>query len=233
MQAFHLRSLTVGYDDKIAIAGIRCVIEKNRTTALIGPGGSGKTTLLRLLAMPEHGPPVAMWYRGIVWRQKATLAVLPQHSSSASSSLGELLWQRVGKGLDLHRFIDTLWSEVSLAAAALIRNSLAVPRPCLPRSLRRLVDITVALSCPGDIVLLDEPEAGTDDLHCEWIRTKLAALRGTRTIVMVTHHLPLVRAASDQSIFLLDGHIVETGATTAMFQNPQHPRTRDLITMGG
>ncbi|MEM9492924.1 MAG: hypothetical protein AAGC55_27490, partial [Myxococcota bacterium] len=106
------------------------------------------------------------------------------------------------------------------------------PLCSLSRSLRRTAEFTVAASALADVMIFDEPDHGVGEREREWIQAKLTTLRGQCTAIVVTHNLRLASAVSDDAIFLLDGVIVESGATAPMFAQPRHERTRDLLTWG-
>jgi ABC-type polar amino acid transport system ATPase subunit len=45
----------------------------------------------------------------------------------------------------------------------------------------------------------------------------------------VTHEMGFARAAADRVVFMDEGVIVESGTPEEMFDNPQHPRTREFF----
>ena len=49
------------------------------------------------------------------------------------------------------------------------------------------------------------------------------------TYVFITHDLAVVRNIADRCVVLKEGQIVEMGETTAIFDDPQHDYTRNLI----
>jgi phosphate transport system ATP-binding protein len=50
--------------------------------------------------------------------------------------------------------------------------------------------------------------------------------------LIVTHNMGQARRTSDESVFMLDGRIVEHGATTEMFEHPQQPETARYVDGG-
>jgi ABC-type dipeptide/oligopeptide/nickel transport system ATPase component len=49
------------------------------------------------------------------------------------------------------------------------------------------------------------------------------------TMLFISHDLGVVRRVSDRVVVMKDGDIVEEGAAAALFADPQHPYTRDLL----
>lgn len=81
------------------------------------------------------------------------------------------------------------------------------------------------------LVFMDEPTGGLDvsvqarllDLLRDLVRRLgLAA-------IVVTHDLGVARLLADRLIVMKDGHIVETGLTDQVLDDPQHPYTQLLV----
>lgn len=49
------------------------------------------------------------------------------------------------------------------------------------------------------------------------------------TMIIVTHEMQFAQEVADQIVFLDEGAILETGTPTALFDNPQHERTRAFL----
>jgi phosphate transport system ATP-binding protein len=50
------------------------------------------------------------------------------------------------------------------------------------------------------------------------------------TIVIVTHNMQQAARVADSTAFMLDGELVEVGATDKIFTNPDDARTEDYVT---
>ena len=90
--------------------------------------------------------------------------------------------------------------------------------------------IARALIHEPEVLLLDEPTASLDPLSVQRIEELLYALRAEITVVVVTHNLQQAARISDRTAFLLDGRLIEVGATEALFTAPADPRTEAYIT---
>ena len=55
-------------------------------------------------------------------------------------------------------------------------------------------------------------------------------LRGSVTVIIVTHNMQQAARVSDRTAFMLLGELVETGPTMEMFTTPHDSRTEDYIT---
>jgi phosphate transport system ATP-binding protein len=81
---------------------------------------------------------------------------------------------------------------------------------------------------------MDEPCSALDPTSTRRIEETIAELADEVTIVIVTHNMQQAARVSHQCAFFLASHgtpgvIVEHGATSAMFDHPQDPRTSDYV----
>ena len=82
---------------------------------------------------------------------------------------------------------------------------------------------------------MDEPCAALDPISTLRIEELMRELRGTVTIIIVTHNLQQAARVSDYTAFMLmgegrAGELVELGRTDEMFKDPVDKRTEDYIT---
>ncbi|HEV8550479.1 MAG TPA: ATP-binding cassette domain-containing protein, partial [Polyangiaceae bacterium] len=80
-----------------------------------------------------------------------------------------------------------------------------------------------------EVILMDEPCSALDTEGTRAIEELMWTLRGRYTIVIVTHNMAQARRASDESIFMLLGEIVEHRRTEDLFLNPRDPRTAEYV----
>ena len=73
-----------------------------------------------------------------------------------------------------------------------------------------LVLINSALLTEAPIIVMDEPTSALDAEHEQRILDALRNLKGTRTMILVSHRLSTV-ARADQIVVLERGHVVEQG----------------------
>ena len=79
------------------------------------------------------------------------------------------------------------------------------------------------------VLLMDEPCSALDPKGTEAVEELIWGLSGDFTIVIVTHNMAQARRASNESIFMLMGKVVEHAATAEMFVTPTHQETADYI----
>jgi phosphate transport system ATP-binding protein len=80
------------------------------------------------------------------------------------------------------------------------------------------------------VLLLDEPTASLDPLGTQRIEELVYELRGSVTLIIVTHNMQQAARVSDSTAFLLDGALVEHASTRSLFTTPLDPRTEAYVT---
>jgi peptide/nickel transport system permease protein len=91
--------------------------------------------------------------------------------------------------------------------------------------------ITGAIATNPDILIADEPTTALDVTVQADVLELIREIRDERGlgVLLVTHNLGVVADICDAVSVMKDGKIVEEGSTIDIFQNPQHPYTRELL----
>jgi phosphate transport system ATP-binding protein len=76
---------------------------------------------------------------------------------------------------------------------------------------------------------MDEATASLDPVSTFKIEELTHELKERYTIVMVTHNMQQAARVSQQTVFFLNGEVVEYSATQDMFAQPVDSRTQDYI----
>jgi phosphate transport system ATP-binding protein len=76
---------------------------------------------------------------------------------------------------------------------------------------------------------MDEPCSALDVEGTRAIEALMWALRGRYTLVIVTHNMAQARRASDETVFMLMGEVVEHARTEDLFLNPRDNRTSEYV----
>src|SRR5205807_8749444 len=92
------------------------------------------------------------------------------------------------------------------------------------------VAIARALAMRPKLMLFDEPTSALDP---ELVGDVLDAMRQLAhdgmTMIVVTHEIGFAREVADTVLFMDEGVIVERGTPKAVFNSPEHPRTRAFL----
>ena len=234
------------------VAGLSYKLYQGQTLALVGESGSGKSlsslALLGLLpsdlsirgsatlstlgaldiarkgigTLPKQ---VRGRHIGMVFQEPMT-ALNPLHT--VEKQIAEALRLRGVPKKDWRTETLSLLNDVNITDAA---DKLRRYPHELSGGQRQRVMIAMALAGRPDILIADEPTTALDvTLQHEVLRLlDTLKARYNMSMLLISHDLNLVRDYSDTLIVLRQGQVVESGATNAVFANPQADYTRALI----
>jgi len=77
---------------------------------------------------------------------------------------------------------------------------------------------------------MDEPCSALDPIATAKIEELIQGLKTRYTIIIVTHNMQQAGRVSDFTAFFYMGRLIEIGATTKIFTNPNEKQTEDYIT---
>ena len=240
--------LNLWYGTFQALFDVDLQVKRGIITSMIGPSGCGKSTFLRTVnrinerlgyvrttgevkVMGEKilGPSVELVQVrkqiGMVFQRPNPLPIsvrenvlfgyrlhadagrIPRQEQEdiVESALRQvLLWDKVKDRLDAKATTLSLEEQQKLCIARLL--------PVKP-----------------SVLLMDEPCSALDPKGTEAVEELIWELRGSYTILIVTHNMAQARRASEECIFMLMGKVVEHGDTGDMFVTPKNKETADYI----
>ena len=238
-------SLTAGYDGKDIVKEIDISIPSKKITAIMGPSGCGKTTFLRCinrmheLAPNAHvrgkvlldgedvlqGDPIFLRRRiGMVFQRPNPFPTMSIYNNVIAGYT--LTGTHLSKA-DRDRIVEetlrrvTLWDEV--------KDNLYRRGTFLSGGQQQRLCIARALAMHPEILLLDEPTSALDPKATAAIEELTVQLKGTVTIVQVTHNMPQAARISDFTAFIHLGELVEFGPTNKVFTVPKDKRTEEYL----
>lgn len=97
--------------------------------------------------------------------------------------------------------------------------------------MRQRVMIAIALACDPKLLIADEPTTALDvtiQAQILHLLKELQKEQGT-SIIMITHDLGVIWETCDRVVVMFKGHVVETGTTKQIYDNPVHPYTKGLL----
>jgi len=204
--------LTVRPQREALLDGVSFKVQRGTLHVLVGPNGAGKTTVLSAILgqIAFSGRIVATWIgRGAIGYVPQTFAVDPTLPVTVEDFLALTRQRRpvcLGVPQRTRDAVARLLGRVQLAG--LERRPLAA----LSGGELRRVLLAHALEPEPELLLLDEPTAGLDEIAIRILEDALAtATREARTtVLMVSHDLNQVRRIADH-VTVLDRRILADG----------------------
>ncbi|HET7320867.1 MAG TPA: ABC transporter ATP-binding protein [Longimicrobiaceae bacterium] len=221
--SIEVRSVSFRHGSHAVLRGASLSIAAGSFVAIVGESGAGKSTLLDLLAglrEPEGGTVLA---DGIPLREmereswRETIGYVPQESVLLNGTvLSNVLQGRSGLGArDAERALSAAGAGPLLARLPEGLGARVGERGLrLSGGERRRLALARALVGRPRLLLLDEATAELDPASAAAIGRTLRALRGSLTIVAVTHH-PALAAMADAVYRLAEGRLTSASPTTA------------------
>jgi polar amino acid transport system ATP-binding protein len=235
--------------DVEVLKGVSLEVRPSEIVALLGASGSGKSTLLRCINHLEKIDAGRILVNGhlIGYRERGGRLV--------EDTPSEIARQRAEVGMVFQRFnlfpnktalanvmapliaVRSMSKEAARerASAQLDAIGLSARMHAYPSKLsggqQQRVAIARAMAMSPKVMLFDEPTSALDP---ELVGEVLEAIRrvgatGT-TMVIVTHEMDFARDIADRLVILDEGVLIEQGPPEQLFNNPQHERTRALLT---
>jgi phosphate transport system ATP-binding protein len=77
---------------------------------------------------------------------------------------------------------------------------------------------------------MDEPCSALDPIATSKIEDLVADLKGSYTVLIVTHNMQQAGRVSDFTAYMYLGEVIEYGETRDIFMKPRRKETEDYIT---
>jgi phosphate transport system ATP-binding protein len=245
--ALEVKKLDAWFGKTQVLKSISAIAADRSVTAIIGPSGCGKSTLLRCMNRmheevrgaraegevlfdgrdiyaAEADPVVVRRQIGMVFQRPNPFPTMTVFDNAVA---GLKLTGRIPKA-ELHERAETalraagLWDEV--------KDRLQEPGGRLSGGQQQRLCIARALAVEPQILLMDEPASALDPVSTLRIEELIAELKGSYTVIIVTHNMQQAARVSDSTLFMLYGEVVEFAATQKVFTNPEDRRTEDYVT---
>ncbi|MCE2722910.1 MAG: ABC transporter ATP-binding protein [Burkholderiales bacterium] len=235
-----------------AVKGVSFDVPRNSTVALVGESGSGKSvsamSIVRLLP-PEQAilsPDSKILFNGqnllalgdapmrsIRGKDISVIFQEPMTSLNPVFTCGD----QIAETLRLHMGMTRkqAWSR-----AEELMNEVGIPTPKLrmhsfPHEMsggqQQRVMIAMAIACEPQLLIADEPTTALDVTIQKQILDLIGSLQQKHkmSVLFITHDLAVVGEIADHVVVMQQGEIKEKGTAKAIFEAPQHPYTKALL----
>lgn len=243
------QSLSKSYGGRPACRHVSLSLDAGEVLAIVGESGSGKSTLLNLLSgrlAPDAGS-VRYRMRDGTARDVAAMSEAERRllartdwgfvhqdaalglrmNVSAGGNIGERLMAIGGRHYGDIRDTAANW----LTRVEIGTDRIDDKPTAYSGGMRQRLQIARNLVTSPRLVFMDEPTGGLDvsvqARLLDLIRGLVADLG--LAVVLVTHDLAVARLLSHRIIVMRHGHVIESGLTDRVLDDPQAPYTQLLV----
>ena len=230
------------------VDGVSFSIAAGEKFGLVGESGSGKSitalSVLRLVDAAESSGAIRFGGDDLMRKSEremrgirgARIGMIFQEPMTALNPL-YTVGNQIVEVLALH---EALRPNAARARAIELLHRTGIPDPeakvdAYPHQLsggqRQRAMIAMALACTPQLLICDEPTTALDVTIQAQILDLLDELQRAMgmALLFITHDLNLVRRFTHRVGVMERGRLVESGVTTEVFANPQHPYTKRLL----
>ena len=244
-----VEDVSKSYGRRIGCANVSFDLFPGEVMGIVGESGSGKSTLLNCLAghlAPDAG---AVWFDtktgGLTdtvrmreperrMLNRTDWAFVHQHARdglrmnvSAGGNVGERLMAVGARHYGNIREKAQDW----LGRVEILPDRIDDRPSAFSGGMQQRLQIARNLVSGPRLVFMDEPTGSLDVSVQARLLDLLRSLVREMDLsaIIVTHDLAVVRLLSDRLMVMKDGHVVETGLTDQVLDDPQHAYTQLLV----
>jgi peptide/nickel transport system ATP-binding protein len=227
-----------------AVDGVDLTVRKGETLAIVGESGCGKSTLGRTILNLHDATDGSVEYRGTNLAELSQQEMRPYRRDLqmifqdplASLNPRQTVGEIITTPMEVHGIGDSdedrlertkdLLRRVGLKAGHIERY----PNQFSGGQQQR-VGIARALALEPELIIADEPVSALDVSVQAQILNLLEELQDDLglSLVFIAHNLSVVRHVADRVAVMYLGRIVETAPVSELYENPQHPYTKSLL----
>lgn len=209
-----------------ALIDVNTKISDGKIVAVLGQNGSGKTTFLKHLnglLRPTEGD---IEYRGQSILKK-TVAMISKDIILVFQHPEHMLFEEtVEKELTFCARMQNVPFEEQRITEILEKYDMLEDKEVFPLNLsmgkKHMLTILSVLLSSADVIMLDEPTLGMDAFLIKQLEEMIASLKAAgKTVIMISHEIPLVFRTVDSAVVLNAGRKVFEGSKEALARNDE------------
>ena len=251
-----VKDLTTKYitrfkEDVYAVDHVSLTIEEGKSLGIAGESGCGKSTLA-LSLMGYYFPPLHYTSGDIIINGQniskldpdtirknilgTEIAYIPQAAMNALNPTQKIIRfiedvihvhdPKMPKK-DIYELARKRFEELGLPASVLDRNAVE-----LSGGMKQRTVIAISTILSPKVLIADEPSSALDVTSQKMVIKMLRNLMEKgyiKSMIFITHELPLLYNVTDDIMVMYAGQIVEKGSAKDMVFNPTHPYSKGLM----
>lgn len=226
-----------------AVDGVSFTVYEGETVSIVGESGCGKSTTGRAILRLDNptsgevefdGEDLLALNKSEMRKKRKDLQIIfqdPYASINPRQTVRQILSealeiQKIVPANEIDQKVRELMKKVGLGAHQIDR----FPHE-FSGGQRQRIGIARALSVDPKLIVCDEAVSALDvSIQAQVINLLKKLQREMKlTYLFISHDLGVVRHISDRVIVMYLGRIVEIADKTSLFDNPQHPYTKALL----
>ncbi len=249
VQNISINYINEGKPPARAVEKVSFTLKAGELIGLVGESGCGKTTLM--LSLLRLLPAAGQIVNGNVFYNGKDLTAMNE------DEINEVRWSRISiifqGAMNALNPVRTVGNQIE---EAILKHDPSFAREKLSARVSELLDlvgiaaaqkdqfphqysggmrqramIAMALACNPQVVIADEPTTALDVMIQAQILELLDSLRKKLglAVIFVTHDLGVVAELCDKVLVMYGGVTAEYAAVDAIYNNPRHPYTQELL----
>ena len=212
-EKIELKNVGFSYDTNQILSNINIKIQKGSSIAITGSNGSGKSTLLNIvsgLLEPTEGKIIVddkynvyknlkSWQNNISFVQQNIFLINTSIKKNIvledSENIDNTKLDHISNLLSLDEMFENLPNK--------LETVVGTDGQFLSGGQKQLISIARALYKENEIIIFDEASSALDKKHMKILQNLLISLRGSKTIIVVTHQFTDIKKIFD-NIYEID-----------------------------
>ncbi|GEL77297.1 ABC transporter ATP-binding protein [Tenuibacillus multivorans] len=242
-------SFRIGEEYYAAVDDVSLTVNENEVLAIVGESGSGKSALA-FSVMGLHNR--AKIEGEILFKGNDIANLPPKKLNKIRGKELSMIFQdpltalnplmEVGRQIDEVLFLHNSKLPKAKRKEYIVEllERVEIPRPEhvynqfpheLSGGMRQRVIIAIAIANQPELLIADEPTTALDVTIQAQILDLIRELKNDLNsgVILITHDLGVVAEMADRVAVMYAGQIVEVADVDMLFNNPQHPYTRSLL----